>query len=184
MRVVYINWGIFHFTFVNLSSILSPVSTGLDDDTYKNLPPATVRSFARGSMEATGSASTTRATDGKSMMYAGIGRDMGTIEVDGNSIPIGRMLYKSSWNAELYGKLLDDYNAHKEDGTALLFHKERISGLAACTTKSLSPSSAPEQLEDSLQKLGIRTLLFTGVNVSASYPSLPLTHLKELTLDV
>ena len=95
-------------------------------------------------------------TSEKRSAYKGIGADCGTVELDGKSIDAGKLLMRDSWNAALYPPL----DAMYQEGTQLpdkpdvWIHKDRMSGLWGARTAC----------EEFLEKEGIKTLLFAGVN--------------------
>lgn len=109
------------------------------------------------------------------------------------TVPAGRLLMRGSWNAMLYGELErvyrqmhikpdppSPYASAPEPGKpgereklakAYLVHKNRLSGLWGQTTP----------LEELLHTLGVKTLLFAGVNTDQYVPPLvPLRYPKNL----
>lgn len=80
----------------------------------------------------------------------GFGSEIGLVD----SVPGGRLLFRDTWNAELYGGLQAMYEAGKKAGTDVWIHKNRMSGLWGVSTL----------LQTYLEAEGIRTLFFTGVN--------------------
>lgn len=90
-------------------------------------------------------------------IYKGLGSQCGIITLpDGKEIDAGGLLMRDSWNAALYSPL----DAIYEEGSKLprkpdvWIHKNRMSGMWGASTPC----------EEFLEKQGIRTLLFTGVN--------------------
>lgn len=91
-------------------------------------------------------------------IYKGLGSWCGNVQdpVTGKEVDAGKLLMRDQWNAALYPPLDKIY----EEGTKLpsrpdvWVHKNRMSGLWGPNT----------ELEEFLEKEGIRTLLFTGVN--------------------
>ncbi|KAI1408045.1 Isochorismatase hydrolase [Hypoxylon sp. FL1857] len=86
----------------------------------------------------------------------GPGIDLGKVLfADGTEVRAGRALMKGTWNAELHGPLR---SAFEQGQTAarpdVLIHKDRNSGLydASCSCNQF------------LEKAGIRTILFAGMN--------------------
>ncbi|KAL1588930.1 hypothetical protein WHR41_02367 [Cladosporium halotolerans] len=91
-------------------------------------------------------------------VYKGLGSWCGMLEdpVTGGKVDAGRLLMRDQWNAGLYGPLKGMF----EEGRVLAkrpdvwIHKNRMSALWGEKT----------QLDDFLEREGIRSLLFTGVN--------------------
>lgn len=90
-------------------------------------------------------------------VYRGIGSKMGDVELqDGGKVDAGRLLMRGSWNADLYPPLREAF----EEGCGLQtkpdvwVHKNRMSALWGGET----------ELQVFLEKEGITTLLFAGVN--------------------
>lgn len=86
----------------------------------------------------------------------GLGVDCGQTEYEGKLINIGKVLMRDSWNAALYPPLDSIYTegtilSHKPD---VWIHKNRMSGMWGAST----------DLQAFLEKEGICTLFFTGVN--------------------
>jgi nicotinamidase-related amidase len=154
MRVVWVNWG-------------------LSDEEVRDMPAGVKRAFgfyavpsetehdfdsvvAGGEVE-NGVGVDKHGKERKSGMYRGIGSEMGTIKLEGGEeVDGGKLLMRESWNAALYPPLQELY----EEGRKLThnpdvwIHKNRMSGLWGATTP----------LQDFLEKEGITTLLFAGVN--------------------
>jgi nicotinamidase-related amidase len=83
------------------------------------------------------------------------GSDMGTLtEANGTTVEVGKKLMRGSWNAEPYGVLGEMKDAGVANGTDLVFHKNRLSGLWGPQT--------PYGLW--LQENEITTIFFGGVN--------------------
>ncbi|KAJ4294166.1 hypothetical protein N0V90_007856 [Kalmusia sp. IMI 367209] len=154
MRIIWVNWG-------------------LTEDELQNMPPSVKRCFGFASIPADQPFSqdfssgpnsiaadrfgAEKITTGPFAMYHGMGSDCGTVELEpGKILNAGRLLMRDSWNSALYPPLDTIYAA----GAALprnpdvWIHKNRMSGLWG--------SSTP--LQAFLEKEGIRTLLFAGVN--------------------
>lgn len=95
-------------------------------------------------------------------LYKGLGTDLGIVELaDNEAVAGGRVLMRDTWNAALYDPFDQEYK--KSQGISgdkprskpdVLFHKNRMSGLW----------ESGSELEGFLQKEGITTLLFGGVN--------------------
>lgn len=90
-------------------------------------------------------------------IYQGLGSEIGPVTVeDGKIVDAGRLLMRETWNAALPTALSDAFNEGKElkNKPDVWIHKNRMSGLwgngTACT--------------EYLEKDGIKTLLFAGVN--------------------
>jgi nicotinamidase-related amidase len=111
-------------------------------------------------------------------IYQGLGTDIGPIDLgDGTSVEAGRLLMRDSWNADLTPELRAAYeegpNASPPD---VWMHKNRMSGLWGAST----------DCTEFLEKEGIKTLLFAGVNTDqcvggslqdVSNPSIPCPRL-------
>lgn len=104
--------------------------------------------------------------------YKGLGTECGIVEdpKSGKEIDAGRLLMRGAWNSGLYPPLdkLYEEGAKLETRPDVWVHKNRMSGMWGA-------SSACEEF---LQREGIRTLLFAGVNtdqVSLVIP-IPLEH--------
>lgn len=97
--------------------------------------------------------------DGKDpRVYRGMGSECGILDdpVSGSKVDAGRLLMRGSWNADLYGPLNEMYEEGRKlpDKPDVWIHKNRMSALWGGRTA----------LDDFLEKEGIRSLLFTGVN--------------------
>ncbi|KAK4690535.1 hypothetical protein P7C71_g6277, partial [Lecanoromycetidae sp. Uapishka_2] len=90
-------------------------------------------------------------------IYHGLGSEIGPVVVeDGRTVDAGRLLFRDTWNAALPTALDAAYKEglkmeHKPD---VWIHKNRMSGLWGSATPCT----------DYLEKEGIKTLLFAGVN--------------------
>jgi nicotinamidase-related amidase len=152
IRVTWLNWG-------------------LTEEEVKNMPPAVKRAFGffaipadaefKPSDDAFGhqdeSVSVDRHGEENDSVYRGIGADCGTLTMpDGTTVSGGKLLMRDSWNAALYPPL----NALYTEGAKLpttpdvWIHKNRMSGMWGTTTP----------FKEFLDKEGIKTLFFTGVN--------------------
>jgi nicotinamidase-related amidase len=93
--------------------------------------------------------------DGK--IYRGLGSKCGDVVLpDGRTVDAGRLLMRDTWNAALYPPLDAVYEEGKKltKNPDVWIHKNRMSGMWVGTT----PCS------EFLEREGIKTLLFTGVN--------------------
>lgn len=167
IRIMWLNWG-------------------LTDEEVSNMPPATLRAFGFETVEAFQFESYEQVekkqaaidshgvnegcdklaadgveakieTSGKNpRIYKGLGTDIGPVKLeDGSTTEGGRLLMRDTWNADLTPELSA---AYKEGLDAKVpdvwIHKNRMSGLWGPST----------ECTDFLEKDGIRTLLFAGVN--------------------
>ena len=90
-------------------------------------------------------------------IYQGLGSEIGPVAIaGGKTVDAGRLLMRDTWNAALPPALDDAYQEgqKKENKPDVWIHKNRMSGLWGSTT----PCTAY------LEKEGIKTLLFAGVN--------------------
>lgn len=100
---------------------------------------------------------TTTDTGKDKKIYKGMGSRQGPVTLeDGREIDAGRMLMRDTWNAALYPPLDKLYEEgkklpHKPDAW---MHKNRMSGMWGATT----------MCQEYLDKQGLKTLLFAGVN--------------------
>jgi nicotinamidase-related amidase len=152
IRVVWLNWG-------------------LSQQEIDHMAPAVLRAFGFTATSATetlpvdkyGSPVYTGGDkifeDGKDRRkFKGLGSDMGKVTdpETGKEIEAGKMLMRDQWNTALYPPLNKIY----EEGEKLRIrpdvwiHKNRMSGMWGASTAC----------EEFLEKEGIRTLFFTGVN--------------------
>jgi nicotinamidase-related amidase len=155
VRVVWVNWG-------------------LTDEEVRDMPPGVKRAFgfysiphdaehdvdgvvAGGEVEGgVGVDKHGKTREGRSA-YKGIGTSMGQIKLGGGQeVEGGRLLMRDSWNAALYPPLekLFEEGRELEHKPDIWVHKNRMSGLWGDTTP----------LQEFLEKEGITTLLFAGVN--------------------
>ncbi|KAF1934928.1 Isochorismatase hydrolase [Clathrospora elynae] len=152
IRVVWLNWG-------------------LTDEEVKDMPPAVKRAFGffaipaesefKGGAEAfgehEGSVSVDRHGEENETMYRGIGADCGKLTFpDGRTVQGGGLLMRGAWNSALYPPLdaMFEQGAKIREKPDVWIHKNRMSGMWGATTP----------LKEFLDKEGIRTLFFTGVN--------------------
>ena len=148
IRIIWLNWG-------------------LSSQDVTDLPPAVKRAFGfyanpagASDVFAEQAGSTCLDKHGAprtaSTGHRGLGTECGTLDLDGEKINAGRLLMRNTWNAALFPPLDAIYTAgtqlpHKPD---VWIHKDRMSGLWGAKTAC----------EEFLEKEGIRTLLFAGVN--------------------
>ncbi|KAF2154807.1 Isochorismatase hydrolase [Myriangium duriaei CBS 260.36] len=146
IQVVWLNWG-------------------LTEEDILTMPPAIKRAFGgpgksvgvRGGLAEAGEKLASKPGIVKDKrIYCGLGADMGSVTVDGEQINAGKLLMRDQWNAALHAPLDQLYH----EGTLLqqnpdvLLHKDRMSGMWGAST----------MCQDFLDKKGITTLLFAGVN--------------------
>jgi nicotinamidase-related amidase len=154
IRIIWLNWG-------------------LSEQDIQVLPPAVKRAFgffaipfdsdfqpdnaAFGDHPSSVSVNKHGALSTKHSAYKGVGADCGTLTLDdGTSVAAGKLLMCDQWNAALYPPLDTIYT----EGTQLphnpdvWIHKDRMSGLWGAKTAC----------EEFLEKEGIKTLFFAGVN--------------------
>jgi nicotinamidase-related amidase len=96
-------------------------------------------------------------TSGKNpRLYKGLGHEVGPVTLeDGTQIPGGRLLMRDTWNADLTPELRQAYEEGKNASPPdIWIHKNRMSGLWGSSTMGT----------EYLEKEGIKTLFFTGVN--------------------
>lgn len=152
IRVIWLNWG-------------------LSQQDIDEMPPAVTRAFG---FEAEVNGETMpvdkngdpryqggnkQLEDGKGgRKYSGMGSAMGAVpdEVSGKDIDAGKLLMRDQWNTALMTPLDELYEEGKKLETRpdIWCHKNRMSGMWGPTT----------DCEKVLEKEGIKTLLFTGVN--------------------
>ncbi|MCJ1232789.1 hypothetical protein MMC14_000743 [Varicellaria rhodocarpa] len=168
IRIIWLNWG-------------------LADEEIENMPPSTRRAFGfeatlkreaeenilpaidahgvnqsaaeqimRNKNSVLGSKALTE--NGKpKRIYKGLGSEIGPVQMDdGSTVDGGRLLVRDTWNAALPPALNTAYeegkrSLHQPD---VWIHKNRMSGLWGTGT----------QCTEFLEKEGIKTLLFAGVN--------------------
>jgi len=164
------------------------VNWGLTDSDIDNMPPAIIRAFGfesvvdeEGSIDAT----TEQPEDGfknsldnanglehdvtppqapdrilengkNGRIYKGLGSQCGSILVDGKEIDAGRLLMRDQWNSALHPPLDSIYEEGRKQilKPDVWLHKNRMSGMWGPKT----------EMEEFLEREGIRTLLFAGVN--------------------
>lgn len=149
IRIIWLNWG-------------------LDDSDLQTMPPAVRRCFGfyaipegeefDRNFKQAGNVKVgvdrfgvPRDGHGREAMYHGLGAPCGNVKLEsGEEIDAGDLLVRDSWNADIYPPLKALYDA----GSDVWIHKNRMSGLWGASTP----------LQSYLEKEGIRTLLFTGVN--------------------
>ena len=152
IRVVWLNWG-------------------LSQQEIDDMNPAVLRAFGFTADSAAGTVPVDKYgnqaytggdkifEDGKDRRkFKGLGSDMGKVTdpETGKEIEAGKMLMRDQWNTALYPPLNKMYEEGKKLETRpdVWIHKNRMSGM-------WGPSTACEEF---LEKEGIRTLFFTGVN--------------------
>ncbi|KAJ5688881.1 hypothetical protein N7462_003273 [Penicillium macrosclerotiorum] len=148
------------------------LSWGLTECDLNTMPPAVMRTFGN----YTAASSTVKQGDLEKpiptvpnmirtknpALYRGLGTELGTVDLgDNQTVQGGRVLMRGSWNAGLYEPLERAYQAGSQQTSTLqgsksdvLIYKNRTSGLCI-------PGS---DLEKFLEREGITTLLFGGVN--------------------
>lgn len=134
IRVVWLNWG-------------------LSDQDLAEMPPGVQRTF--GFVLENGEASNKHGAPGR---LKGMGSECGMVTdpASGKEIDAGRLLARDAWNSALYTPLEKLY----EEGSKLKsrpdvwIHKNRMSGMWGAKT----------DCEEFLEKEGIKTLFFAGVN--------------------
>ena len=89
---------------------------------------------------------------------AGIGAELGRVKLDdGSQVNAGKKLLRDQWNTRLHGRLEDAFqDGQKAAVPDVRFHKDRLSGLWG--------GGDSTELEVFLERQGIKTLLFSGVN--------------------
>ena len=170
IRIIWLNWG-------------------LTEQEIEQMPPATLRAFGFGTVAETAEGYKeqenieaaidehgvnqgctelakakrlekdlkTKAPAGKdARIYRGLGSDIGPVTLeDGSTTPGGRLLMRDEWNSGLPPDLDTEYQKGlKANPPDVWIHKNRMSGLWG--------ESSP--CTEFLEKEGIRTLLFSGVN--------------------
>ncbi|KAK5174590.1 uncharacterized protein LTR77_001671 [Saxophila tyrrhenica] len=152
VRIIWLNWG-------------------LSQQEIDEMPPAIIRAFGfvstnHGEEIALDKHGNPRYTggdkqfeDGKNgKKYSGVGSDMGNVTdpKSGQAIEAGKMLMRDQWNSALYPPLDEMYEEGQklDERPDVWIHKNRMSGM-------WGPSTACEEF---LEKEGIKTLMFTGVN--------------------
>jgi nicotinamidase-related amidase len=154
IRVIWLNWG-------------------LSEQDIKELPPAVIRAFGFFAIPADASFKSGDeafsdhpssvsvdkhgALSKKSSAYKGVGADCGTLKLDdGSTVDAGKLLMRDQWNAALYPPLDSMYaeGSQLPHNADVWIHKDRMSGLWGAKTAC----------EEFLEKEGIKTLFFAGVN--------------------
>lgn len=165
IRVVWLNWG-------------------LTDEEIDNMPPAVTRAFGfevlddhegavngdvfkvKGKGTAVDKHGDPKHQGGHTILedgkkgrkYKGLGSECGTVEdpETGREIDAGRLLMRDAWNSGLYPPLDSMFEEGKklDSRPDVWIHKNRMSGMWGARTAC----------EEFLEKEGIRTLMFTGVN--------------------
>lgn len=149
IRIIWLNWG-------------------LSEQDFKDCPPAVKRAFGFFSIPTGDDAAFSDhpesvsvdkhgAPSDKHSAYKGLGADCGTLKLeDGTTVDGGKLLMADQWNAALYPPLDSMYTegARLPSNRDVWIHKDRMSGLWGAKT-------ACEQF---LEKEGIKTLFFAGVN--------------------
>lgn len=90
-------------------------------------------------------------------MYRGLGAECEPVTLDdGTVVDAGRLLMRGTWNAALYPPLKAIYEEGMklEEKSDAWIHKDRMSGMWGAKT----------ELEEYLEREGLRTLFFAGVN--------------------
>ncbi|KAF1962036.1 Isochorismatase hydrolase [Byssothecium circinans] len=161
MRVVWLNWG-------------------LTEEEVRDMPPAVKRafgfwsvgeedelSFGEGAGVSVDKFGDERCRGGHVLLengkdgaiYRGLGADCGIVddEEEGKT-DAGRLLMRGTWNAALYAPLAQLYSegVNLASTPDVWIHKNRMSGMWGAKTEG--------GFEDFVEKEGIRTLFFTGVN--------------------
>ncbi|KAF2100752.1 isochorismatase family protein [Rhizodiscina lignyota] len=167
MQIIWLNWG-------------------LTDEEVRDMPPAVKRAFGfQANVVADGESITNGAADpyaesetsigvdkhgdpkhqgGNVMLengkdgriYKGLGCQCGSVTLpSGEKIDAGRLLMRDTWNAALYPPLDKAYEEGlKAKVPDVWIHKNRMSGMWG----------ASQMCDEFIEKQGIRTLFFTGVN--------------------
>ena len=165
IRVIWLNWG-------------------LTDEEIENMPPSTRRAFGFEAVLERENKRPTPAIDAHGVnqaaaeqfvqdkngvleeltengkpkrIYQGLGSEIGPVDIEGGkTVDAGRLLMRDTWNAALPPALDAAYQEgqKKEHKPDVWIHKNRMSGLWGSTTPCT----------EYLEKEGIKTLLFAGVN--------------------
>ncbi|KKY19244.1 putative isochorismatase family protein [Phaeomoniella chlamydospora] len=163
IRIIWLNWG-------------------LTEEEIDAMPPATLRAFGfetvpqdsssfdipdkkiaidehginQGATELHAALQAQKEDGTRARIYRGLGRDMGKVKLeDGSLVDGGKLLMRGTWNAALTPEL----EAQRQEGLEssppdVWIHKNRMSGLWGEKT----------MCTDFLEKEGIKTLIFSGVN--------------------
>ena len=152
VRIIWLNWG-------------------LSQEEIDEMPPAVLRAFGfeaevGGETVPVDKQGNPRYQGGDKLLedgkggrkYSGMGSEMGTVldPVSGKDVDAGRLLMREQWNSGLITPLDKLYGEGQKLETRpdVWIHKNRMSGM-------WGPSTACEKF---LEKEGIKTLMFTGVN--------------------
>jgi nicotinamidase-related amidase len=165
IRIIWLNWG-------------------LTDQEIEDMPPAVTRAFgfevrgpdegeldghafkAKGTGIAVDKHGSLRHQGGHAILedgkkgkkYKGLGTECGIVEdpETGKEINAGRLLARGAWNSALYPPLdkLFEEGCQLDNRPDVWIHKNRMSGMWGART----------ECEEFLEKEGIRTLFFSGVN--------------------
>ncbi|KAF7715442.1 Uncharacterized protein PECH_007136 [Penicillium ucsense] len=152
---------------------------GLTEPDLSQMPPAIVRTFGcfQDGRPAVGHATDPNKTKTPTpslpdmrrvkdpALYKGLGTELGPVRLsDQETVAGGAVLMRGSWNATLFDPFHQEYTRSQDRSLStatdlrlkpdVLFHKYRMSGLWG----------AGSELETFLQREGITTLLFGGVN--------------------
>jgi nicotinamidase-related amidase len=123
------------------------VNWGLTEEEVESMPASMLRTFGAVGKE-----------DGKDgSVYVGLGGDCGARDDErGGEVEAGGLLMRGAWNSGLYGPLDGVYQEGRKLDVKpdVWIHKNRMSALWGGRT----------ELEEFLEREGLRTLLFTGVN--------------------
>lgn len=151
IRVVWLNWG-------------------LSDQEIDRMPPAVSRAFGfettdesedvvrHAAFQTKGAGAAVDKHGEESASYKGLGSPCGLVKdpKKGKEIDAGRLLMRGAWNSGLFSPLDTMYEegAKLDSRPDVWIHKNRMSGMWGAKT----------DCEEFLEREGIRTLMFTGVN--------------------
>ncbi|KAI7340459.1 Isochorismatase hydrolase [Hortaea werneckii] len=153
IRIIWLNWG-------------------LTDQEIGDLPPAVSRAFGFEVWSENGRETNNVPTETKGAgvavnkhgemnmgrCFKGIGSPCGMVEnpATGREIDAGRLLTRGAWNSDLYPPLDEIYREGSQvaERSDVWIHKNRMSGMWGAKT----------ECETFLEREGIKTLLFSGVN--------------------
>ncbi|KAF2200898.1 Isochorismatase hydrolase [Delitschia confertaspora ATCC 74209] len=165
IRIIWLNWGLTDEDMETMPPAIQRAfgfATFAEDDEAANADPFAAQDahvgadkFGNVKFEG-GHVLLENGKDGR--IYKGLGAQCGSVKLhpSGETLDAGRLLMKDSWNAALYPPL----DALYEEGSRLStnpdvwIHKNRMSGMWGPSTPC----------QEYLEKEGIRTLFFTGVN--------------------
>lgn len=125
--------------FRNVGMKITWVNWGLTNYDLLTIPPAFKSGFS---------------SNGSDMADQSFGSDMGVVQQNGTAVQVGRKLIRGAWNAEPWGVLGTMKDEGLAQGTDLLFHKNRLSGLWGAQTP----------FGTWLEENEITTIFFGGVN--------------------